>query len=128
LLRLGRFEESIPSCERAIAISPRDSRAAIWHGLIGLDQFMLGRYALAAKYTRRTVASNSKLKGYWPVLAASLALDGRREEGERALHEFLAIEPDFTSAQIPRSWSGAQPRFTEGLERMTSALRELGLP
>jgi TolB-like protein/DNA-binding winged helix-turn-helix (wHTH) protein len=48
LLRLGRFDESIRSCERAIRISPHDSRVAIWQGLIGMNHFMLGRYALAA--------------------------------------------------------------------------------
>lgn len=128
LLRLGGFEEAIPSCERAIKISPRDSRVAIWLGLISMNHFMLGQYALAADYSRRTVTANPKLTGYWPLLAASLALDGRRDEGVQVMKEFIERNPGFETARIPAMWYGKHPSFVEGRDRMIATLREMGMP
>lgn len=128
LLRLDSFEESIPSCQRAIKISPRDSRVAIWHGLIGMNHFMLGRYALAADYARRAVTANPKLTGYWPLLAASLARDGRQDEGMKVLQDFMERNPGFETAEIPTRWYGNHPRFVEGRDRMIETLREMGMP
>lgn len=128
LLRLGGFEEAIPSCQRAIKISPRDSRVAFWHGLIGMNYFMLGQYALAADYARRTVTANSKLTGYWPLLAASLTLDGRRDEGVQVLIDFMERSPGFDASKIPTMWYGKHPSFVEGRDRMIVTLREMGVP
>ncbi len=129
LLRLGGFEVAIPSCERAIRISPRDSRVPIWNGLIGMNYFMLGQYAQAADYSRRTVTANPKILGYWPLLAASLTLDGRREEGVQVLKEFMERNPGFAAAELPKRWGyGKHPRFVEGLDRMIATLREMGMP
>jgi tetratricopeptide (TPR) repeat protein len=107
LLRLGGFEEAIPSCRRAIRISPRDSRVPIWNGLIGMIYFMLGQYALAVDHVRQTVSANPNIAGYWPVRAASLALDGRREEGEQVLKEFMARHPGFEASKIPTLWAAS---------------------
>ncbi len=128
LLRLGGFEEAIPSCRRAIRISPRDSRVPIWNGLIGMNYFMLGQYALAVDHVRQTVSANPNIAGYWPVLAASLALDGRREEGEQVLKEFMARHPGFEASELPKRWGGKHPRFVEGVDRIVATMREMGMP
>ena len=112
LLRLGGFEEAIPSCQRAIKISPRDSRVPIWHGLIGMNYFMLGQYAQAADYARRTVTANPKLPPYWPLLAASLARDGRRDEGVQVLKEFMERNPKFEAAEFRRGGGTAKPSLS----------------
>jgi TolB-like protein len=128
LLRLGRFESAIPSCERAIRISPLDSRTPIWKGLIGMNHFMLGRYATAVDYARQTVAANPNIAGYWPLLAAALALDGRRDEGSQVVKELRARHPDFETARIPALWSGKHPDFIRGRDLLAVTVRELGLP
>jgi TolB-like protein/DNA-binding winged helix-turn-helix (wHTH) protein len=128
LLRLGAFEAAIPSCERAIRISPRDSRAPIWNGLIGMNYFMLGRYALAVDYVRQTVTANPNIAGYWPVLVASLALDGRREEGAQVLKEFVGRHPGFEASKIPMLWDGKHPDFIKGRDLVVATVREMGLP
>lgn len=128
LLRLGRFDAAIPSCQRAIRISPRDSRVPIWTGLIGMNHFMLGQYELAVDHARQTVAANPNLAGYWPLLAAALALDGRREEGALVVKEFKVRHPGFETSRIPALWDGKHPAFIEGRDLLVATVRELGLP
>jgi TolB-like protein/DNA-binding winged helix-turn-helix (wHTH) protein len=128
LLRLGRFDDSIPSCERAIRISPRDSRVAVWHGLIGMNRFMQARYAQAAEHARQTVTANPKIEFYWLLLAASLAQDGRRDEAEQVVKDFRARFPNFVAAEIPTRWPARNPRFVEGRDRIVTTVRELGMP
>ena len=128
LLRLGQFEEAIPSCQRAIRISPRDSRVPIWTGLIGMNYFMLGQYAMAVDHARQTVAANPNIAGYWPLLAAALALDGRRDEGSQVVKELRARHPEFETSKIPALWNGKHPDFIEGRNRLVATVRDLGLP
>ncbi|MGZ9031705.1 MAG: hypothetical protein ACXW2G_10035 [Burkholderiaceae bacterium] len=128
MLRLGRFDAAIPSCQRAIQISPRDSRVPIWTGLIGMNYFMLGQYALAVDHARQTVAANPNLAGYWPLLAAALALDQRRDEAALVVTELRARHPDFVSSDIALRWNGKHPSFIQGRELLVATVRELGLP
>jgi len=128
LLRLGRFEESISACERAIRISPRDSRAPIWNGLIGMNEFMRGRYEPAAARARIMVDGNPRVEFYKLLLVASLVQVGRREEALQRLAEFRVQHPNFSSAEIAARWPATQPDFVAGRERIAATVRELGLP
>ena len=129
LLRLGGFDEAIPACDRAIRISPRDSRAPTWHGLAAMNEFMRGRYAAAAERAQLQVAGNPRVPVYSLLLIAALAQDGRRDEAQRLLDEFKARHPDKTGAGLIANWStrNAHPRFIAGLERIGATVRELGL-
>jgi TolB-like protein len=128
LLRLGSFEAAIPSCQRAIRISPRDSRVPIWNGLIGMNHFMLGRYELAAAHARQTVTANPNIAGYWPLLAAALALAGRREEGVKVLTDFRTRHPEFETSRIAVLWNGKHPDFIAGRALLMRTVHEMGLP
>jgi tetratricopeptide (TPR) repeat protein len=128
LLRLGGFVDAIPSCQRAIRISPRDSRVPIWHGLMGMNYFMLGQYAPSAENLRIPVTKSPHIPGYWPVLIAALARDGRRQEAAQVLKDFTQRHPTFTSEEIAKRWYGTHPSFVEGRERVVASVRELGLP
>ena len=101
LLRLARFEESIQACERALHMSPRDSRAPIWNGLIGMDEFMRGRYDSAAERARVAVHGNPRIDFYKLLLVASLAQQGRREEALQRLAEFRVHTRTFTARASP---------------------------
>lgn len=130
LLRLGGFDDAIPSCDRAIKISPRDSRTPTWHGLAGMNEFMRGRYAAAAERARLTVAGNPRLPFYSLLLAAALAEDGRRDEARQAIEDLKARHPGFGTARLIGTWSVANthPQFAAGLERIGASARDLGLP
>ena len=43
--------------QRALRISPRDSRVTAWQGLMGFNQFQLGRYAQAEQALRASTTS-----------------------------------------------------------------------
>ncbi|MBT2299883.1 winged helix-turn-helix domain-containing protein [Variovorax paradoxus] len=128
LMKHGRFEDSVPFCQRALRISPRDSRIAIWWGLLGLDQFMLGQYAAAAESAQRSVSANARLPLPQMLLAASLVRDGRKAEGERIVQDWLASHPDFNASGILAIMRDGSPAFVEGRDRLVASAREAGLP
>ncbi len=128
LQNLGRFEQSLPACQRAIRISPRDSRTAIWYGLMSMDYYMLGRYSDSVLHARRAITANAKLSGYWMVLAAALAHDQRRDEGEAVLKVFLQEHPGFESARIREMFRGVGADYGRGLTDMIATLKKMGLP
>jgi tetratricopeptide (TPR) repeat protein len=129
LLRLGRFDEAIPACDRAIRISPQESPTPIWHGLAGMNEFMRGHYGAATDRARAATAA-TKVPFYTLLLAASLAHDGRRDEARQVVDEFRQRHPGFDSARAAAGWStiNADPKFVEGRDRIVATLRELGLP
>ena len=130
MLRLGRFDEAIPACDRAIRISPQESRTPIWHGLAGMNEFMRGNYAAAAERARVSATANTKLMFYPLLLAAALAHDGRRDEARQVVDEFKRRNPGFDSARAAALWNvtNADPKFVEGRDRIVAMVRELGLP
>ena len=128
LLRLARFEEAIAGCQRAIRISPRDSRVATWQGLMGFNQFQLGRYAEAEQTLRASTTGNPRVPFYSVVLAAAIAEQGRRDEGERLMQDAMARHPEFRRSTISGYWVGTDARFLAGRDRVIARAGELGLP
>jgi TolB-like protein/DNA-binding winged helix-turn-helix (wHTH) protein len=128
-LRLGRFDEAIAACERAIRISPNESRTPIWNGLIGMNEFMRGRHAAAAERARVPATANANLPFYALLVAVALVHDGRRDEAQRLADEFKARHPMFGLARIEASWQvkNAHPDFAAGRARIVATARELGL-
>ncbi len=136
LLRLGRFDESIPACERAIRISPNESRTPIWNGLIGMGEFMRGDYKAAVERARVPTTASAGVPFYALLVAVALARDGQAAEAKKAFEEFHAKHPTWNAQRIVRGWlivddmeaSSADPRFKAGLERIIVTAHELGLP
>ena len=128
LLRLGRFEDAIAACERAMRISPRDSRVATWQGLIGFNQFQLGRHAAAEQSLRASVLANPRVPFYGVVLAAALAEQGRRDEALRVVSETAARHPTYRQSSIANYWVATDARFIAGRDRIAALAGELGLP
>lgn len=129
MLRLGRFDEAIPACERAIRISPNESRTPIWNGLIGMNEFMRGNYAAAAERARIPATANANVPFYALLVAVALVHDGRHAEAQRVADEFKARHPTFGIANIESGWvlTNAHPRFVAGRERIVATARQLGL-
>jgi tetratricopeptide (TPR) repeat protein len=128
LLRLGRFDESIDACARAMRISPRDSRMPTWQGLSGFSEFQRGRYAAAEQQLRASVLANPRVPFYGVALAAAIAEQGRREEAVQVLQETLARHPDFRRSRITNYWVATDGRFIAGRDRLVAVAEGLGMP
>jgi TolB-like protein/DNA-binding winged helix-turn-helix (wHTH) protein/tetratricopeptide (TPR) repeat protein len=136
LLRLGRFDESIPACERAIRISSNESRTPIWNGLIGMNEFMRGNYRAAVERARIPATASTSVPFYALLVAVALHHDGRHDEAQRAFDEFRQRNPTWNAQRIVRGWlivddvvaSSADPKFKAGLEQIITTARQLGLP
>ena len=130
LLRLARFEDAIPACDRAIRISPHESRTPVWHALAGMNEFMRGNYAAAVQRARIAATANAKVPSFAVLLAAALAQDGHRDDAQRVIDELRQRNPNFDSAVIDAIWqtTNAHPKFVEGRDRLIATVRELGLP
>ena len=127
LMYLGRFEESILSAQRAIQISPRDSRVGLWHWHVANNQFMLGQYDAATENARRVYAASPNFPMATPLLAASLVRSGHKLEGETLLRDYLAANPSVDTSSLTARMRSNHPRFVEGRDRMIASLREIGL-
>ena len=127
MLRLGRFDEAIPACERAIRISPNESRTPIWNGLIGMNEFMRGNYTAATERAR--IAATANVPFFTLLVAVALAHDGRHDEAQRVADEFKARHPGFGIASIESTWlvTNAHPNFAAGRDRIVATARQLGL-
>ena len=130
MLRLGRFEEAIRACDRAIRISPHESRTPIWHALAAMNEFMRGNYAVAAERARIAATANVRVPFFTVLLAASLAQDGRSDEAKSIVTEFRKRNPRFDSTSIVAIWqtTNAHALFVDGRDRIITTARELGLP
>ncbi|MES2959220.1 MAG: winged helix-turn-helix domain-containing protein [Pseudomonadota bacterium] len=130
MLRLGRFDEAIPACDRAIRISPNESRTPIWNGLAGMNEFMRGNYKAAAERARVPATASPNLPFFALFVAVALQHDGRPDEAQRAYAAFKARHPTYDTAGLAAGWqvANADPKFVEGRERIIATARELGLP
>jgi tetratricopeptide (TPR) repeat protein len=127
LIYLGRFEESIAAAQRAIRLSPRDTRLGLWYWHIATSQFMLGKYEAATENARRMLAANPKIPLAMPLLAASLVRGGHKVEGEKLLRDYMTTNPDASVARVVALMRSSHPLFVEGRDRMIASLRGIGL-
>lgn len=128
LLRLGRFDDSIAACERAIRISPRDSRVPTWQGLIGFNEFQRGNHAAAEQALRASVTANPRVPFYSVVLAAALAEQGRRDEAAKVLADTRVRHPKYGRGTLTAYWVASDARFLAGRDRIVALAGEIGLP
>ena len=127
LMYLGRFEESILPAQRAIRISPRDSRLGLWYWFVANNQFALEQYEAATESARRMHAASPNFPLATPLLAASLVRSGHKAEAEKLLRDYLAANPNVDASSVAARMRSSHPRFVEGLDRMLASLREIGL-
>lgn len=130
-LNLGRFEpaECIEPARRAIRLGPRDPALGLWNRHIGTCHFMRGEYADAATHARVAQQMNPNLPTPPLLLAASLALDGRRDEARAVVDDLLKRNPAARSSDIERFLRpNRNERVMEARRRWIETLQELGLP
>jgi adenylate cyclase len=97
LTYIGRPEETIPLVEKAICLSPSDSRLFIWLPALAAAHYQLRHYDQAVEIGRRSWSLNRN----WPVglryVVAGLAQLGRSKEAKIAVDELKRLDTDLAS-------------------------------
>jgi TolB-like protein/class 3 adenylate cyclase len=123
--RVGEFATAIAHLERALRLSPRDSRSyAIFQGLAAVH-LVNGDPEAALGWARRAVQHNPNYVPGWPVLAAAAALTGNLAEARLAASRVLETEPGFT---ISRHGGRLPTTVPEKFELGREGMRRAGLP
>jgi tetratricopeptide (TPR) repeat protein len=90
----GSIGEAIPLEERAIRISPRDSRISIWYAQIGLVHLLQSRTEEAIVWLKKA-RNAAPGRPYVPAyLASAYAIKGESELAAAALAEAQRLNPD----------------------------------
>ncbi len=92
---VGRSEESLAACERAIQLNPQFTDAHIHRGTVSTH---LGHLGDAEKSLRLAVELNPDIALTHEALASVLNLQGRLDEAEQSLRRTLELQPDFAMA------------------------------
>ena len=123
--RAGEPQKAIDHLNRALRLSPRDSRSyAIFQGL-SLAHLLVGSPASAYEWAQRAVQHNQSYQPGWYVVAASASALGRNVEARAAASRILAVEPSFSIGRLARRFPlGREANFA----MFFGGLRAAGLP
>jgi TolB-like protein/class 3 adenylate cyclase len=123
-LMCGEAERSIESFDRMIRLSPLDRlRARAWNGS-SFALYQLGRYdeGCATALKSIQIARDAHTLGAFAVNAIRA---GRTTEAKETVVQLLKLQPDFRTSHVREAFP---IRYPEEREKISSALREAGLP
>ncbi len=92
---VGRSEQAIAACDRAIQLNPQFTNAHIHRGTVARNS---GYLEAAEKSLRLAVELNPDIAIAHEGLASVLNLQGRLDEAEQSLRRALELQPDFAMA------------------------------
>jgi len=123
-LMCGEAERAIESFDRMMRLSPLDGlRVSAWNGT-SFALFSLGRYrdgCATALKSIQVVKDVHTLAGY---IVNAIGAE-RHAEAREAVAQLLTLQPDFRASHVQEAFPVRSP---DERDRMTSALREAGLP
>jgi adenylate cyclase len=117
-------ETGIAHFERAIRLSPFDPMIFNSYAGIGDAHFVTGHYAEAIRWLEKARLAHPKAAWINRFLAASYALDGRRQEAEACVQRLLTTYPGLTVTAV----KAAPPFSQEVIARLCEGLQQAGLP
>ena len=127
-LHLGRAEETEGHIREALRLSPFDTSAFGWIGIVGYAKNSLGRYEEAIAWLRQSVSRNSKFAMTHFHLGSALAHLGRMEEARAAAAAGIAIDPTFNLASFRAAQLTDDPYYLAWRERVIEGMRKAGVP
>jgi adenylate cyclase len=125
---LGRANEAAEHTLKAIQLSPRDPQLAEWYYQVALTYVHLQRYNEAVEWARRAVQVNPNLRYPYRILAVSLALSGRVDEGRTVAAEMLRRYPKESISTFLKREPWTDPVYRTGQEREIEGMRLAGIP
>jgi TolB-like protein len=128
LLILGRPEESIRATDEAIRLSPRDPRLGTSLFQRGEALFQMQAFAEAAGWLGRAIEYNPDFVAAYPWNVAALHLAGDDAGSRQALSRMRQRHPSVTASNWFSVARSSNAIFLAAEQRVTDALRQLGLP
>jgi TolB-like protein/class 3 adenylate cyclase len=125
---LGRANEAAEHTLKAIQLSPRDPQLAEWYYQLAITYIHQQRDDEAVEWARRGVQVNPNLRYPYRVLAAALALSGRRDEARAAAAEMLRRYPKETISSFRTREPWPDPVYRAGQDREIAGMRLAGIP
>ncbi len=95
LTGVGRYQDAVEACHRALALDPG---LAMAQSNLGVALRALGRPTLAIAAFRAAIAMQPQRAEAYSNLGVLLTEQGRREEAAQVLREVLAFSPDYAEA------------------------------
>lgn len=115
----GEPQKGIDSVLQAMRLNPHHPEWYLWH--LGFAYYAAGRYEDTVSSLERVTDIAEPTR----ILAAALAMVGRRDEARQVAHRFLEVFPNFSIGQ----WVGTQPfRNKDDLQKFVDGYRLAGLP
>ena len=127
-LFLGRPEETEPLVAEAMRLSPRDPSLGLWHFMIGVAHFLLGRLDQAVESLRKSVDTNPNFGLAYFLLAASLAQIGHGGEAAEACVVGRRLIPNFSVGKFRAELPSDNAVFLAQHEPVFEGLRRAGVP
>ncbi len=121
----GEGEEAVKAAESALRLDPQ-FKSGPYLNLLGISQFIAGRYSEAIEAYRRNVAQGGPMGA--PMLhpwAAAYVAVGRMEEARDTANELLKFFPEFS---LKRYRMLHIYKREEDSRRLVGYLRQAGLP
>jgi class 3 adenylate cyclase/Tfp pilus assembly protein PilF len=121
----GNYDATLPHCDEAIRLSPRDPLLVCWHLCKGWAALSAERYEEAVEFTTRAADANPEFPDIYVVLAAANGQLGRTEAARTAPDQLLRRMPALTAGdeRLDRPFARAADR-----ERFLEGLRKAGMP
>lgn len=121
----GEGADAEAACAQAVLCSPMDPRQHFFEAISATAAFTNERYDVAISKAHKALQGDRYHASSLRVLAMSLAMDGRVDEGRSVAAELLRIEPSLT---IERYLSRTPSAAYEVGRRCATALRAVGIP
>jgi TolB-like protein/DNA-binding winged helix-turn-helix (wHTH) protein/Tfp pilus assembly protein PilF len=121
LTYFGRWQEAVPSVQRALRLSPRDPLAAVYCGIAAYAQYVGRNYEEAMRLAREGIRQRGDFVGAHRVLTAAAAMAGRDDVAKVALHKLRRVQPnislDWIGKQMPIKHGADREHYLEGFRR-----------
>lgn len=117
----GRWQEAVPSVQRALRLSPRDPLAAVYCGIASYAQYVGRHYDEAMRLAREGIRQRADFVGAHRVLTAAAGMAGQKDIAAAALQQLRRTQPnislDWIASQMPIKESSEREHYLEGFRR-----------
>jgi class 3 adenylate cyclase/TolB-like protein len=125
---MGRAEEAEAHVREALRLSPRDAFAFEWFLVAGSAKALLGEFAEAVSWLRKSIDANRNRPLAFFLLGACLAHLGRLDEARGEVRAGLAVDPEFTLGRFRAGAQSANAVYLGQRGRIIDGMRKAGAP